>query len=106
MTQNTYRSGVMSADEIELVYARGQQVFHWRGVCTIGLTISDVLRISGVLQHHPEIDFVTFGIGVWGVLANQTRRVQAGDRVEIYPQLRIDPKAARRSRAEQSRRRS
>ena len=96
----------VAAPGIELIYARGQEVFQWRGAWAPGLTVAAVLAASGVLERHPEIDFARFGIGVWGVLAQPARAVQAGDRVEIYPPLLVDPKAARRQRAQDARRRS
>lgn len=99
-------SAVPGEDEIELVYATGTQVFHWRGAHQPGLTVADVLRESGVLDRHPEIDFATFGIGVWGVIVKPSRIVQRADRVEIYPPLLIDPKTARRQRAAKAQQRA
>ena len=99
-------SALPGDDEIELVYAHGRQVFHWRGTHQPALTVADVLRDSGVLDQHPEIDFATFGVGVWGVLVKPSRVVQCGDRVEIYPPLLIDPKTARRQRAAKAPRRA
>ena len=95
--------GTADADEVELVYAQGRQVFHWRGRCAPGMTIADVLDASAVLARHPEIDFAHFGVGVWGISTNVAREVHAGDRIEIYPPLAIDPKVSRRLRAAQHR---
>ena len=36
--------------------------------------------------------------GVWGRVKTLDQQVQAGDRVEIYQPLKVDPKVARRER--------
>ncbi len=67
-----------------------------------GTTLSEAVRISGILQQCPEIDadIVTLGIFSRIEKAPASRVLQEGDRVEIYRPLQIDPKEARRARAE------
>ena len=45
-------------------------------------------------------------VGVYGKLARSEQALKPGDRVEIYRALPTDPKAARRARAKQARRRA
>lgn len=41
-------------------------------------------------------------VGIFGEACSRDRRVESGDRVELYQPLRVDPKAARRARAQQT----
>jgi putative ubiquitin-RnfH superfamily antitoxin RatB of RatAB toxin-antitoxin module len=45
-------------------------------------------------------------VGVFGQAAGREKILEAGDRVELYRELAADPKAARRARVKQARRRS
>ena len=38
-------------------------------------------------------------VGIFGVVCERSRRIEIGDRVELYLPLQVDPKAARRERA-------
>jgi uncharacterized protein len=64
-----------------------------------GSTIERVICCSGILDLFPEIDLERHKVGVFGKLQKLTDRVYPGDRVEIYRDLIIDPKEARRKKA-------
>lgn len=64
-----------------------------------GTTIETVIRRSGILSYFPEIDLARQSVGVFSRQRSLTDSVHAGDRVEIYRPLLIDPKEARRARA-------
>lgn len=61
-------------------------------------TVLNAVEISGLLQLFPEINLQTAAVGVWGRRAALNQSLRENDRVEIYRQLKIDPKAARRAR--------
>jgi putative ubiquitin-RnfH superfamily antitoxin RatB of RatAB toxin-antitoxin module len=63
--------------------------------CTIGLAI----QLSGILQRFPDIDLTAQSVGIFSKKRELTDLLAAGDRVEIYRPLTIDPKEARRARA-------
>ena len=63
-----------------------------------GATLLDVLRASGFLERHPQIDFARQAVGIWGRIRALDAAVEAGDRVEIYRPLLVDPMEARRRR--------
>lgn len=69
----------------------------------LGATLLDALRASGFLERHPQIDLARQAVGVWGRLRPLDAVLAAGDRVEIYRPLQIDPKEARRRRQRQQR---
>lgn len=57
-----------------------------------GACIADALAACGVTL---AVDAVC---GVWGRVRDPTHPLQAGDRVEVYRPLLVDPKVARRER--------
>jgi putative ubiquitin-RnfH superfamily antitoxin RatB of RatAB toxin-antitoxin module len=64
-----------------------------------GASALDAIRASGLLERHAEIDISSQAVGVWGRRCALDTVLREGDRVEIYRPLAIDPKEARRRRA-------
>ncbi len=64
-----------------------------------GATVEQAIRASGVLSRFPEINLADCRVGVFSERCPLDRRLRAGDRVEIYRSLLVDPKQARRRRA-------
>jgi putative ubiquitin-RnfH superfamily antitoxin RatB of RatAB toxin-antitoxin module len=64
-----------------------------------GASIIDAIFTSGICARFPEINPDTLQAGVWGRIRSRDYRLREGDRVEIYRELKADPKDARRSRA-------
>ena len=50
-----------------------------------------------------SLDLVTLKLGVFGKSVQATYELSEGERVEIYRELLVDPKAVRRARAEKAR---
>jgi putative ubiquitin-RnfH superfamily antitoxin RatB of RatAB toxin-antitoxin module len=65
-----------------------------------GAQIETVIDRSGILEIFPEIDLMKQKVGIFSKIKKLTDTVQEGDRVEIYRPLLIDPKEARRKRAQ------
>jgi putative ubiquitin-RnfH superfamily antitoxin RatB of RatAB toxin-antitoxin module len=63
-----------------------------------GCSIETVIDLSGILILFPEIDLSQQKVGIFSKLKKLTENVRAGDRIEIYRPLAIDPKEARRRR--------
>ena len=57
---------------------------------------------SGIAGDFPDIDPISARYGIFGTpVADPAKRlVRAGDRIEIYRPLQIDPKAVRKQRAD------
>jgi len=70
-----------------------------------GSTLRDAVVASGLAAQVPQLDVAALDVGVFNRLRNPDEPVRAGDRIEIYRPLAIDPKQARRIRAEIRRRR-
>jgi uncharacterized protein len=71
-----------------------------------GATVADAIRASGVLDRRPQMVTAAPEVGIWGRACAMTQRLVDGDRVELYRPLMVEPKEARRVRAEVRRRRS
>lgn len=83
---------------IKVAYATSEQQveipFSVEESCTVAMAI----RRSGVLEQFPEIDLSTATVGIYSRKVALDDLLQAGDRIEIYRPLQIDPKEARRLR--------
>lgn len=69
-----------------------------------GTTMFEAVQQSGIAGYFPELDIEHASMGIFSkVEANpKTRVLQAGERVEIYRPLLIDPKDNRKARAQQA----
>jgi len=67
-----------------------------------GSTIEMAIDRSGVLEVFPEIDLLKQKVGIFSKQKKLSDIVSEGDRIEIYRPLTIDPKDARRKRANKS----
>lgn len=63
-----------------------------------GATVIAAIEASGVLVRYPCIQLEQCAVGVYSRRVKLEDEVKAGDRVEIYRALVIDPKEARRAR--------
>lgn len=90
---------------VEVVYALPQRQV------LIGLDVEDdctllaAAKRSGIESEFPEIDLANARFGIFSTPIERPaeHRLRAGDRIEIYRPLLIDPKAVRQQRAENRR---
>lgn len=85
--------------DVEVAYARPEQQWLLRLQLPAGATVADAIRASGLPERFAEIDVERDGVGIFSRRAALSDRLQAGDRVELYRPLTVDPKQARRQRA-------
>lgn len=64
-----------------------------------GCTAAAAVRLSGILEKHPDIDLAHARLGVYGKHVKADTPLRDRDRVEIYRPLIADPKEVRRQRA-------
>lgn len=64
-------------------------------------TVADALGAAAADPAFAGLDLHGCPVGVYGQLARPAQRLEAGDRVEIYRPLGVDPKTARRARVRQ-----
>lgn len=85
---------------VEVAYARSDSQALLKVHVPPGSTIETAIKASGILDRYPEIALADDRVGIFGKLHGLTDPVKAGDRIEIYRTLNIDPMAARRIRAQ------
>lgn len=66
-----------------------------------GCTVLAAIERSGIVREFPEIDLAQARFGIFSapVTRPDLQTLRAGDRIEIYRPLLIDPKAVRKQRA-------
>ena len=87
--------------DIEVLYALPHEQTALKLSVAQGSTAGQAILLCGILQKYPEIDLVRNQLGIYGKPGKMDTVLQDRDRVEIYRPLRVDPKEARRLRAQQ-----
>ena len=89
---------------IEVVYGLPQEQALLVMAVPAGTTAREAVRLSGLAARFPELDPGHAPLGIFGKLEKDpaARVLREGDRVEVYRPLLIDPKEARRLRAERA----
>lgn len=87
---------------VEVAWAEPGRAFLHEVELPAGATVADAIAASGV-EAACGIDAGACDTGIWSRRAPRDARVRDGDRVELYRPLRIDPKEARRRRAQAAR---
>lgn len=85
--------------QVEVVYGHRKKQTLIQLEVAEGTTAAEVIEQSGILLLFPEIDLQNATIGIFSQRCQLSHQVKAGDRVEIYRELLIDPMQARRERA-------
>lgn len=87
--------------EIEVVYATADRQFLLALTVPVGTSLRAAVEMSGIALQFPELNLADSPLGIFGKVVAQAelRAVQAGDRIEIYRPLLVDPKEVRRLRA-------
>ena len=83
--------------QINVIYALPTEQFIEKVDAPDGATAEETVRMSGLLEKHPEIDLSLNKLGIFAKLVKNDHILQEGDRIEIYRAL---PKKARDAHAE------
>ena len=86
---------------IEVVYALAHKQTLLNVKVPRATTLADAIKISGILEKHPEINLASNKVGIFAKLSKLDAVLRDKDRVEIYRPLIADPKEVRRKRAEE-----
>jgi len=89
--------------DVEVVYARAEGQTVIALTVAHGMTASEAVVASGILDRYPELAPGGSPIGVFGRIVTADYVLAAGDRVEIYRPLVADPKASRNERVAKKR---
>jgi putative ubiquitin-RnfH superfamily antitoxin RatB of RatAB toxin-antitoxin module len=87
--------------EIEVVYGLAHKQKLVSIMVDQGTTVRQGAELSGLDADFPELNIAESKLGIFGktVRSPDVELLKAGDRIEIYRPLLIDPKAARANRA-------
>lgn len=88
--------------QIEVVYALPMNQTALTLKVSVGTSIEEAIRESGILARHPEINLETNKVGLFGHTVALNTRLERTTRIEIYRPLIADPKEIRRQRAEKA----
>lgn len=85
---------------VEIVYALPERVFRQHLRLPPGATVAAALSASTLADEYPQAIADKPRVGVFSRAATLQTVLRDGDRVEVYRPLAIDPKEARRRRAQ------
>jgi len=88
---------------VEVAYALPQRAVVKIFRLTAPATVAEALALARNDPEYSGIDWDRAAVGIFGSRVDRHRRLQNGDRVEIYRALAVDPKAARRERVQAAR---
>ena len=95
------RSTAVPFVEVEIVYGvTGAEII--RQEVPTNATLKEAIEQSGILEKYPEIDLDSNKVGIFSRKRELHTPVHAGDRIEIYQPLKVDPREARRRRAKKA----
>ncbi len=87
--------------KIELIYALPNEQTLLQLEVPAGTTLIEGVKLSGILNKHPEIDLEKGKFGIFGKLSKADVVLREKDRIEIDRPLIADPNEVRRKRAEE-----
>lgn len=84
---------------VEVAYATSEKQSLVALEVNVDTTVKQAIIQSGLLDIFPEIDISVNQVGIFGERVALDKRLNSGDRVEIYRPLLVDPRQARIQRA-------
>jgi hypothetical protein len=93
-------SPVMQLIDVEVAYALPNKQVIAKVAVAAGTTVAEAINLSGIRQIFPGIEEQPT-VGIFSRKVPLDHALQAGDRVEIYRALLVDPKEVRRRKAEE-----
>lgn len=84
--------------KIEVIFALPEKQEGISLTVPTGSTVEEGIRASGILEQYSQIDLACMKVGIYGKKVDLHHVLEAGDRVEIYRPVTIDPKEARRKK--------
>ena len=87
--------------DIEVVYANAHRQIVIQLDLPPGARLHQALDLAAQDPRLLDIDLSAHAVGIYGEVCEPQRVLQPGDRVEIYRELLMDAKTARRKRAMQ-----
>ncbi len=84
---------------VEVVYSPGPRLVHQQSLqLPAGSQLAKALPAIAQTMGIALATLTALEVGIWGLRCPKDRVLLAGDRIEFYRPLRVDPKVARRER--------
>lgn len=93
----------MTVPRVEVCYAGPEGQFLLPVDLPVGATLGDAIEASGIRDRVPGLVVDDRQVGVFSKPRPLSAPLSEGDRVEIYRPLKVDPREARRDRANKPR---
>lgn len=87
---------------VSVIYAEAERTFDVALSLPSGATVADAIARSGIRNTRPDIEIRDECLGIFARKVSLETTLRNGDRIEIYRSLSIDPKEARRMRAQKA----
>lgn len=84
---------------IEVVHARPDRQALLSLDVPVGTTVAEAIELSDIRREFPDLAVDPERLGIFSQKVRPEHVLRAGDRVEIYRPLIVDPKESRRRRA-------
>jgi putative ubiquitin-RnfH superfamily antitoxin RatB of RatAB toxin-antitoxin module len=88
--------GTTDSLRVEILYALPMRQLLLPIEVEAGTTVQQAIDCSSIADSFPGEGIDTCTVGIWGQPVDRQQAVRAGDRIEIYRGLAIDPRHARR----------
>jgi putative ubiquitin-RnfH superfamily antitoxin RatB of RatAB toxin-antitoxin module len=102
MTDSSVSAAASVSIRVDVAYADPQVQIVRHAAVASDATAEEAIRASGIRALLPD-GFVPAAIGIFGRVVAADAPLRDGDRIELYRSLKIDPRQARRRRAEGTR---
>jgi len=87
--------------KVEVVYGLETEQYLYCLEVPEGTKVEEAIAQSPLLKEHPDIKIDK--VGIFSKLTSMDTILKAGDRIEIYRPLKIDPRNRRREKVEKER---
>ena len=85
--------------KVEIAYAKPEKQVLISILVTENCTVGNAILESKILTQFSELNLDSLSVGIFSTPCTLEKKVEDGDRIEIYRPLQTDPKYARRQRA-------
>jgi putative ubiquitin-RnfH superfamily antitoxin RatB of RatAB toxin-antitoxin module len=87
--------------EVEIVFGRAEKQTVLKVFTPSPSSVLEAIQQSKIVEYFPEIELIHKNkVGIFGRIVSLDTHVKNNDRIEIYCPLMIDPKQARKLRAD------
>ncbi|ALD15207.1 hypothetical protein IX46_01330 [Buchnera aphidicola (Aphis glycines)] len=86
----------MNMIQVTIIYALSEIQYIEKVYIISNSTVKDAIFASNILSVFPGLQFYKNNVGIYNKLVHLNKKINNGDRIEIYRNLIIDPKERRR----------